>query len=226
MSRLAITGASGFVGRHVTALAAQGAEVVGLVRSTPGAEAVVRNGGRPVLVPRLEAEPLAAAFAGASAVVHLAQIGSERDGGTFEAVNVDGTRAVAAAAAATGVRRVVYLSGLGVARFGLSRRCSNRYFLSKLAAEVELYRSSVDAVVFRPSYLVGGGDAFVPPLAAEIDGGEVEMAGDGSYRMQPLAVKDAAAAIVESALRPGRDRWHVYDLVGPEAVSYRALLDR
>ena len=41
-----------------------------------------------------------------------------------------------------------------------------------------------------------------------------------------LAVKDAAAAIVESALRPGRDRWHVFDLVGPEAISYRALLDR
>jgi nucleoside-diphosphate-sugar epimerase len=181
MSRLAITGANGFVARHLTALAAaKGVEVVGAVRSGAAAETVRRAGGRPVLVPALEPEPLVQAFSGADAVVHLAQIGGERGGATFEAVNVAGTRAVALASATARVPRVAFLSGLGVARFGQSRRCTNGYFLSKLAAEVELYRSGREVVVFRPSYVVGAGDAFVPALLSEIDAGEVEMVGDGA----------------------------------------------
>jgi len=227
MSRLAITGANGFVARHLTTLAAaQGVEVVGLVRSEAAAETVRRAGGRPVLVPALEPETLVLAFSGATAVVHLAQIGAERDGATYEAVNVAGTRAVAVAAAVARVPRVAFLSGLGVARFGQSRRCTNRYFLSKLTAEVELYRSGLQVAVFRPSYVVGPGNAFIPSLLAEIEAGEVEVVGDGSHRMQPVAVKDAVAAILEAALGPARDRFRVLDLVGPEPVSYRALLDR
>jgi NADH dehydrogenase len=227
MSRLAITGANGFVARHLTTLAAaQGVEVVGAVRSEAAAETVRRAGGRPVLVPALEPEALAMAFSGVAAVVHLAQIGAERDGASFEAVNVAGTRAVAVAAGVARVPRVAFLSGLGVARFGQSHRCTNGYFLSKLAAEVELYRSGLEVAVFRPSYVVGPGDAFLPPLLAEIEASEVEMAGDGSYRMQPVAVRDAVAAILEAALGPPRGRWRAYDLVGPEPVPYRALLDR
>ena len=225
--RLAITGANGFVGRHLATLAAaQGVEVVGVVRSPAGAEAVRRAGGRPALVRGLEPEALAEAFAGAAAVVHLAQIGAERGDATYEAVNVAGTRAVASAASRAGARRVALLSGLGVARFGLARRCTNGYFLSKLAAEVELFRSGLEATAFRPSYVVGPGDAFVPALLAEMAGGQVELVGDGSCRMQPVAVRDAAAALLEASLGPSLGRWRVVDLVGPEPISYRAYVER
>jgi nucleoside-diphosphate-sugar epimerase len=227
MTRLAVTGANGFVGRQLVALAAsQGIEVVGAVRSAAGAEAVRRAGGRPARVPGLEPGPLAEAFAGAAAVVHLAQIGAEVAGASYAGVNVAGTRAVAAAAAAARAPRVAFLSGLGVARFGLARRCTNAYFLSKLAAEVELFGSGLEVAVLRPSYIVGPGDAVVPELLAQLATGEVELAGDGAYRMQPIAVKDAAAALLESALGPAPERWRVFDLVGPEAVTYRGLVER
>ena len=227
MSRVAITGAGGFVGRHVaSAASARGLDVVGVVRSEKAAETVRRAGARPAFVSGLEEGALAAALEGAAAVVHLAQIGSEREGASYDGVNVAGTRAVAAAAARAGVGRAVFLSGLGVARFGQSRRCTSRYFLSKLAAEVELYRSSLDVAVFRPSYIVGPGNPFLQSLLAELGAGEVEVVGDGGYRLQPVAVRDAAEAVLETALDGGPSRWRVFDLVGPEAVSYRALLDR
>lgn len=224
-TRIAVTGASGFIGRHLTLAAlSRGVEVDGVVRSKGAAQWAIQAGSRPVIVPALEAGALERAFKGAGAVVHLAQIGAERGGATYEAVNLDGTRAVIAAAKAAGVGRIVFLSGLGVTRYGMSRRCTNRYFLSKLAAEGELYRSGLEVAVLRPSYLVGPGSELIPGLLKEMAGGEVERVGDGLYRMQPIAVKDAAAAIL-SALDLERSP-AVFDLVGPEPMAYQSFVER
>jgi len=230
MPRLAVTGASGFVGQHLVALAArERLDVVGIVRSEKSAAVVARLGARASVVPRLEAEPLAAALAGAQAVVHLAMIGSEREGRTYEAVNVQGTRAVVDAARRAGVPRVVLFSGLGVAHYGLTRRCTNPYFLSKLAAEVALFRSGREAVVFRPSYIVGPGDGLVTKILGEMGSGEVVRVGDGRYRMQPIFVGDAAAAALAAARNPppgSAPPPRVFDLVGPEPVSFQSFLER
>lgn len=225
LPRLLVTGANGFVGRHLTQLAtSQGFEVHGIVRSKAAARAAILAGAHPVIVPGLEAGALAKPFLGARAVVHLAQIGAERSGASYEAVNLDGTRAVIAAARTAGVERLVFLSGLGVARYGQSRRCTNRYFLSKLAAELELFRSGLQVAVLRPSYVVGPGGELIPALLREMAQGEVERVGDGAYRLQPVAVRDAAAAILNTLdLQRGPA---VFDLVGPEPLAYRDFVER
>ncbi|PYQ15016.1 MAG: hypothetical protein DMF80_10880 [Acidobacteria bacterium] len=230
MARLAITGASGFVGRPMAAEAVRRhTEVRGIARSDEGGRRIADVGGRPAVVPRMEPGPLAEVFAGVDAVVHLAMIGRERGGETYEAVNVLGTRAVVEAARRARVPRVVLFSGLGVAHYGMTRRCTNSYFRSKLAAELELFRSDREAVVFRPSYVVGPGDGLVTGLLREMAEGRVARVGDGGYRLQPIAVADAAAAALAAALAPppGRDAPpRVIDLVGPEAVSFQSFIDR
>ena len=228
--RLAVTGANGFVGRQVTALAARRAwTVAAVVRSAAGARTVAAAAGEPVLVPDLAGEPLTSAFRGARAVVHLAHIGAERDGATYEAVNVAGTRRVVSAAREAGVGRVVLFSGLGVARYGQAPRVTNRYFLSKLKAELELFRSDREAVVFRPSYIVGPGDGLTAFLLAALATDGVEIPGDGSYRMQPVFVEDAAEAVLAAVgspapLSPFAPPHRVVDLAGPAPVSYRDLI--
>ncbi len=81
-------------------------------------------------------------------------------------------------------------------------------------------------MVFRPSYIVGPGDAFVPTLLKAMATGEVERPGDGSYRVQPIAVADAAALVLAAIQRPGRAGPRVFDLVGPEPLAYARFLDR
>lgn len=226
MTRIAVAGASGFVGRHLLrAAVAAGHVVTGLARSERAASLVRESGGTPAPLADDPAE-LARSLAGCQALVHLAQIGSERGGQSFEAVNVGLTARLVAAAREAGVPRVIGFSGLGVARYGQSRRVTSRYFLSKLQAEALLLGSGLEVAVFRPSYVVGPGDAFVPSVLRAMATGEVERPGVGLYRMQPIAVADAAALVLAAIGRPACGFPVVFDLVGPEAVSYAALLER
>jgi nucleoside-diphosphate-sugar epimerase len=223
---IAITGANGWLGRAVVIGATSaGLHVRGVVRSSEAARAVETLGAQAVQAVDLDPAPLAAGIVGCRALVHLVGIGAERGGATYEDVNVGGMRKVIEAARHVGVPRVVYFSGLGVARYGISRRSTNPYFLSKLAAEVELFRSGLEVVVFRPSYLVGPEDELIPALLHELAAGEVEIVGDGRYQLQPVAVADASAAVL-AATRVALPGPTVFDLVGPEAISYRDFVAR
>jgi len=227
MTRIAVTGANGFVGRHVVRHAtAAGYDVAGIVRSEPAAQVVRESGGDPVELVGRDPEDLVRALDGCRALVHLAQIGAERGGQTYGAVNIGFTERVLEDCRHAGVPRLVYFSGLGVARYGMSPRCSNDYFLSKLAAETILFRSGLEGVVFRPSFIVGPGDAFVGAMLRAMEADEVERPGDGLYRMQPVSVADAAGAVLAAVERPADAFPIVLDLVGPEAVSYASLLER
>jgi len=226
MTRLVVAGASGFIGRHlVRAATGAGHDVAGLVRSARAADSVRTAGGRPIELTD-DAVALAKALEGREALVHLAQIGAEHGGDTYESVNVGLTARLVEAAHAAGLARIVAFSGLGVARYGQSRRVTSRYFLSKLRAEGLVFGSGLDAVVFRPSYVVGPGDGFVPSVLRAMEAGEVECPGDGSYRMQPIAVHDAAALVLAALTRPKGSFPTAFDLVGPEPIAYARLLER
>jgi len=223
---LVVTGANGFVGRQVVARAAsEGIEVVGLVRSEAAAERVAQAGGRPARIAGFDDPALAAAFTGAHAVIHLAQAGADRPGAPLNEVNVVGTRRVVAAADRGRVARIVHFSGLGVAHYGQTRRCTNPYFLTKVLAEAVLFESNLEVAIFRPSYIVGPGDGFVPGTLRDMARGEVELVGDGSYRTQPVSVVDAAACALAAA-GGAAERHRVFDLVGPEPITVRALVER
>jgi uncharacterized protein YbjT (DUF2867 family) len=123
------------------------------------------------------------------------------------------------------VPRVVFFSGLGVARYGQAPRVTNGYFLSKMAAETELFRSGLEVVALRPSYIIGPGSELIPALVGEMRRGEVERVGDGSYRLQPIAVKDVAD-LVRGCASLRAVHHLVVDTVGPEALSYAQFIDR
>ena len=228
LRKIAILGANGFVGKQVLAEASRrGIEAVGVVRTQSAANTVESLGGVPVRVvnlQRAETESLVPWLSGCDGLIYTASVATGSPGA--DRTDPAGLANVLAACRESGVPSVVFFSGLGIGHYGLSRHCTNPYFLAKMAGEVALFRSGLAGVVFRPSYIFGQGDEFLTPLIGRILAeAAVEIPGDGTYRLQPISVADAARASL-AALATSGPSHRVVDLVGPEVLSYRELILR
>jgi nucleoside-diphosphate-sugar epimerase len=120
-ARIAVTGATGFLGRYIVdALLARGAHVIGVVRNPDRVPELARRGVELRRADLAERERLAAGFAGAEAVVSNAALYSLGNARWEEhhRANVEGTRNVFRALLDAGVRRVVHVSSVAVYGMG------------------------------------------------------------------------------------------------------------
>src|SRR6058998_2322245 len=219
--RVAVTGANGFVGRHVVARLLLGRhEVRALISERRGAEKELPGGDSQMDVRRADvrkAESLRDAFAGFDAVVHTVAVPTERKQ-RFAEVNVAGVAHVVAEARRSGVGRIVHMGALGADPVS-----PYPYLRSKGEGEALITGSGIAHVVLQPSLLFGEGDDFFPRLAFSLLFPIVPVPGDGKARFQPVHVDDIAQALV-AALERG-DISGVHELGGPEAVTYDEMLE-
>jgi len=204
-----VTGASGFIGSHVVAaLAAAGHEVRAFDRRAP---AEVPTGVEAVAGDVLDADALARAAQGCDGVFHLAALYSyaRAHARVMESVNVDGTRAVLAAAARAGVRRVVHTSSCATCG-PVAGRAANEadeppgwelavpYKRTKLEGErlaLHAARDGLDVVVVNPTTPVGPGDRRPTPtgkMVADVARGRARAYLTGAA-LNVVAVEDVAA---------------------------------
>ena len=218
---VAVTGATGFVGRHVVqSLLDRGAVVKALTRR--GSTDRLNPAAQPVPGSLDDPTAVAALVAGADVVVHLVGIIEERGAATFQAVHVDGTRQLAAAAHHAGVRRFIYMSAAGAR----DQRGATAYHRTKALAEA-IARGVPFAggtVVFRPS-LVSGPENVPIRLLARLHRWlpVVPVFGDGSFPTQPVWVGDVALAFALAAERPATFSG-AFELGGPDRVTYAEML--
>jgi NADH dehydrogenase len=160
------------------------------------------------------------AVEGADAVINLVAIMTPSGRQRLEAVNVFGARAVAEAARAQGLDRVIHVSAIGA-----SPDSPSAYGRSKAAAETAVFETLPKSVVMRPSIVFGPEDEFFNRFArmAQISPA-LPLIGGGKTKFQPVFVGDIARAIadtVEGKAKPGT----VYELGGPEIVSFRECME-
>lgn len=193
-STIALTGATGFVGRHVLeALAGRGCRLRLLARRTlaePLAENVT------VVAGSLDDEnALARLTDGADAVLHLAGAISAADRRQFLAINEDGTRRLASQAQRAGVRRFVHMSSLAAREPKLSD-----YAASKRGAEEALgaFSDKMAVAIIRAPAVYGPGDKATLPLIQQLTGRYALIPSNASSRFSLIYVKDLAAVAVAS----------------------------
>ena len=221
--RIAVVGANSAVGSALLAQIADGGplDAVAAVRRP---EVVGGLPQSPRISPRVvdyrRSDDLTDAFAGAGAVVHLAGILFESRTSDYRSGNVEVTRAVVEAARAAGAGHVVFVSSLGA-----DPRSRNGYFRSKGEAERLVAESGLDATIIRTPLLLGPGTAGGRALVAAASGPAARVLGGGAHRLRPLDVDDLCRAVLGCCERPAAGV-RTCDLVGPETLTHRELIER
>ena len=184
--RVAVTGASGFIGRHMTAaIAARGDASVPIARP-------------------FHASTLADAFRDVDTVVHLAGLTAAVRARDLITANVDGTRVVAEAAAAVGAR-MIYVSSLAAA--GPAPASAPRseddppapitpYGRSKLEGErVVAATPGLKWTILRPGAVYGPGTDALLPLFRAASFGILPLVGRAGAAYTFIHIDDVVRAI-------------------------------
>jgi uncharacterized protein YbjT (DUF2867 family) len=212
--RVAVLGASGFVGRALVAeLGGHGHEVVAVARSVrPGSDVEWIAAD---LADRRAAE---GALTGVDVAVHLVHSLGRAD---YERRDLVIAGNVTAAAGKCGVAQIVYLGGLGDDADDLSR-----HLRSRRETALALARGPVPVTTLRAGMIVGRGSAAFETIVALVDRLPAMICPRWvSVPTQPIALADAVAYLagvvgLDAALGDS------YDVGGPEVMTYREMIDR
>lgn len=215
--RILLTGATGFVGQAVQpALAAAGWEVRCLTRNIELARA--RSPGL-AWVQGDVADKAAStrALEGCDAALYL--VHSIGEGADFQRREVASAERFAGAAAAAGVRRMVYLGGVA------PRGEPSPHLRSRLAVGEALRAGLRETIELRASMIIGHGSLsweIVRDLAARLP--VMVLPTWLESCTQPVAIDDVIVALI-SALRLDVGTRRVFDIPGPEVLSGRQILE-
>ena len=217
MAAVFLTGASGFLGRHVSArLRERGHVVTALTRRMNAADPA---GPAADLTRPASYE---AALAGVDTVVHLAAVTGKAAPAEYARVNVDGTRGLADAARRAGVTRFLFCSSIAVAFPDTSHY---PYAESKAAGERIVAASGLRFATIRPTIIGGPGSPVIAKLASLAALPIIPAFGGGTARVQPILVDDLASLMVD-LVDADRFSGEVLELGGRDVLSLRDLLGR
>ena len=210
ISTITITGANGFVAKNLrNFLSKNHIKVIAIARKTfqkHHTETMVYS--KTLLEKGLQNK-----LRNCDALVHLIGIGKQSSKYNFED-NVDLTKNMIKTCKKSGIKKIVYMSGLGV-----TKNSRSDYFISKYKAEQEIINSGLDYTIFRPSYIVGKKDYLSKFILKQIKKGIVIIPGSGKYHLQPIFVEDVAKIILESIYEKKFSN-KILDLVGPEIIKF------
>ncbi|GCE16923.1 SDR family oxidoreductase [Dictyobacter kobayashii] len=223
---LLITGATGFIGRHLVArLVAQGERPRCLVRDLRQA-ANILPADKVELVQGATTQPstLESVLQGVDTIVHAAFMTADRkqsEGNHYEETNVGGTSNLILAAKAAGVRRIIEVSGLGTKPDKPGSYMQGRYLSEKM-----LIDSGLDWTIIRPSVLFGKGAPFIKGLVDLIQTAPVvPLIGGGKIMFQPIAVDDVVTVILKVLQNPAQTNRKIFTIGGPEYYSFSQIFD-
>ncbi|MDE2254669.1 MAG: NAD(P)-dependent oxidoreductase [Betaproteobacteria bacterium] len=235
-----VTGATGFVGNHLAKrLKREGARLKLLVRDPAKVPAFLCDQDDIIQGDLTDAATLGPALQGAEWVFHCAANVSTWDRQEqYEAVNVMGVRHLMQAIEAQAVRpqRLVHVSTVDV--YGLpahpcDESCPPRlpgfgYGDSKLRGERLLqehaHRLRLPFVILRPTNVMGPGSPFIDRIGHELRSGLMLRVAGGAADVGFLYVENLVDCLLWAAQAP-QAAGEVYNVVDPEAITWRRFLD-
>lgn len=230
-----VTGATGFIGRHVLEALLTGPfdEIRCLVRDPSRLPGVPVAEGRDAAASPARIVPVrgslpddlgaaADALRGCDVVIHLAAVTGRATTEDHHRVSVRGTSRLLELAAAAGVPRFVHVSTIAVK---YPEKKHYPYAAAKQEAERLVRASDRDWAILRPTVVLGPGSPVEGSIASLAEAPVLPLFGGGNAVVQPVHVDDVARAILALASERGLGGCTV-DFGGPEAMPWEALLRR
>jgi uncharacterized protein YbjT (DUF2867 family) len=218
-----VTGASGYVGAALAPrLARDGHVVRGFGRSAARIEAAGAPFDEIVVGDAATGAGLERALDGVDVAYYLIHSMEGPAAGGFPEAERLAADTFGAAAAAAGVRRIVYLGGLVPEGARLSR-----HLASRLAVEEALLAAAPETVALRASIVVGARSRSFRFLVRLIERLPVlALPAWRDNRTQPIDGRDVLEFLAAAATLPERHTGRSWDIAGPDAMSYAEMLDR
>jgi uncharacterized protein YbjT (DUF2867 family) len=210
-----VTGASGFVGSHLTrALVDAGHHVRAMTRRPESYD----GPGEPVAGDVGDLESLEKALAGADAAYYLVHSLEAQD---FEDRDAEAALNFGRAAAEAALERIIYLGGLGVDDGELSPHLRSRRQVEQL-----LPLAGVPVTVLRAAVVIGHGGISWEITRQLVDHLPAMLTPEWvNTRTQPIALPDVVRYLV-GVLEPVEARGQVYEIGGPDVLRYIDMLQR
>jgi uncharacterized protein YbjT (DUF2867 family) len=222
--KIAITGGTGFIGKHLARdLAGRGHQVVIVSRGLYN-----RDSGEPfpenvtfVTADVTNTEQLRQAFAGCDAVAHCAGTSQEDKLQTFKHVHVDGARSAVEAARQAGVKKLVLVSYLHV-----RPNIRSAYHTTKWEGEEIVRKSGLNYTIIKAGLVYGRGDHLLNNLGNLLRKLPVfATVGLRERSVRLIAVQDLVA-VIRVALLEERLAQQTVAVVGPEEIPFSVAVRR
>jgi uncharacterized protein YbjT (DUF2867 family) len=222
--RVAITGGTGFVGRHLTRhLLERGHEVVVLARGENAGKSEFEGNEKVTFVKASlsQGPEMVRGVKGCEAIYNLAGINRERGDQTYAAVHMEGTRNLVSVARQANIDRLIHVSFLRA-----RPKTDSPYHVSKWQSEGTIESSGFKYTIFKPGVLYGEGDQFLTNLKMMLK--KIPVFALIGFNEQPIAPVfiDDFARILAACLEREDTFEKTYAVVGPETFTLSELVDR
>jgi len=217
--KIAVTGASGFVGSHLVKALAPTEHSLKALYHKKAADQKSNENIDIVFADVHDLDSLNHAFENINVVYHLVGIIAETRRLTFDKTVINGTNNVVAACLKNNVKHIIYLSALGT-----SENAETKYHQSKWIAEETVRKSGIDYTILRPSVIFGEGDGFVSMLTGMINKSPLTpVIGRGEFLLQPVYIDDLVYMMIDSLVNEKAGNKTI-EIGGPKGLSYKEIL--
>lgn len=224
MKKILVIGASGFVGRHLTnALSAQGYTVRCLTRNPAQMPQTATHPCELVRGDISDPASIQQALQSMDAVYVSMHTVSPQQAGTtqqgFMDIEKQGIRTIVEACRSTAIRRIVYITSIGISPSQPSEWVRGRWEVEQL-----LLNSGLDVTILRPGLIVGAGGTGFALMAAQAKGRVAITMGSGKQNLRSIAIDDLVYYLT-GVLNEVRTYGQAFDVGGDDVFTYNQMID-
>ena len=222
-----IFGGTGFLGRYIVNRLSKLGYIINIVTRTPNEAIYLKTSGNVGQVKLTEGSfsnlnNFTSLFKTSDIIINCVGILNEEGDQTFKKLHSDIPEKLAILAKKSGVKKFIHISSIGA-----NPKSDSKYSKSKGIAEVKILKAFPEAIILRPSIVLGSEDQFFNLFSQISCISPILPIVGGKTKFQPVYVDDIAKMVVGVLQMNApnlKQNYTIYELGGPQIISFHSLM--